>query len=56
MLILITAVYVSDGKVVGFDGLAKQALQVVHRVNVGGHKVTPFNDILWRTWITDLNS
>ncbi|KAM5555426.1 putative receptor-like protein kinase [Rosa sericea] len=52
-LVADTAMYVSDGKVVGFDGLAKQALQVVHRVNVGGHKVTPFNDSLWRTWITD---
>ncbi|KAM5555423.1 hypothetical protein ABKV19_023369 [Rosa sericea] len=52
-LVADTAMYVSDGKVMGFDGLAKQALQVVHRVNVGGHKVTPFNDSLWRTWITD---
>lgn len=52
-LIADTAMFVNSEKVFGFDGLAKQALQVVHRVNVGGPKVTPFNDSLWRTWITD---
>ncbi|KAL6124157.1 hypothetical protein ACLB2K_076672 [Fragaria x ananassa] len=52
-LVADTAMYVSDGKVSGFDGLARQAIQVVHRVNVGGSKVTPFNDSLWRTWSTD---
>ncbi|CAB80788.1 AT4g00300 [Arabidopsis thaliana] len=36
-----------------FNGLAKQAMEVVYRVNVGGRKVTPFNDTLWRTWVTD---
>ena len=25
----------------------------MHRINVGGVKVTPFNDTLWRTWIPD---
>ncbi|XP_075094455.1 putative receptor-like protein kinase At5g24010 isoform X2 [Nicotiana tabacum] len=25
----------------------------LYRVNVGGWKVTPFNDSLWRTWVTD---
>ncbi|KAL6130980.1 hypothetical protein ACLB2K_069358 [Fragaria x ananassa] len=52
-LVADTAMYVSDGKASGFDGLARQAIQVVHRVNVGGSKVTPFNDSLWRTWSTD---
>ncbi|XP_023636366.1 probable receptor-like protein kinase At5g24010 [Capsella rubella] len=36
-----------------FNGLAKQAMEVVYRINVGGRKVTPFNDTLWRTWLPD---
>lgn len=28
-------------------------LEVVHRVNVGGPRVTPDNDTLWRTWEVD---
>ncbi|XP_019084143.1 PREDICTED: probable receptor-like protein kinase At5g24010 [Camelina sativa] len=32
-----------------FNGLAKQAMEVMYRINVGGRKVTPFNDTLWRT-------
>ncbi|XP_020877836.1 probable receptor-like protein kinase At5g24010 [Arabidopsis lyrata subsp. lyrata] len=36
-----------------FNGLATQAMEVVYRINVGGRKVTPFNDTLWRTWVTD---
>ncbi|KAG2331018.1 hypothetical protein Bca52824_002198 [Brassica carinata] len=35
------------------SGLAKQAMEVVYRINVGGRKVTPFNDTLWRTWLPD---
>ncbi|XP_047953876.1 probable receptor-like protein kinase At5g24010 [Salvia hispanica] len=34
-------------------GLLRSGFETVHRVNVGGFKVTPFNDSLWRTWITD---
>ncbi|XP_042051392.1 probable receptor-like protein kinase At5g24010 [Salvia splendens] len=34
-------------------GLLRNGFETVHRVNVGGFKVTPFNDSLWRTWITD---
>lgn len=48
-----TAQYVSSNNVEKFDGLSKQALEVVYRLNVGGPKVTPFNDSLWRTWIPD---
>lgn len=48
-----TAQYVSSENVTNFDGLNKQALEVVYRVTVGGVKVTPFNDSLWRTWIPD---
>ncbi|KAG8363309.1 hypothetical protein BUALT_Bualt19G0008800 [Buddleja alternifolia] len=35
------------------NGLLKTGFETVHRVNVGGFKVTPFNDSLWRTWVTD---
>ncbi|KAL6569547.1 hypothetical protein OROMI_014061 [Orobanche minor] len=34
-------------------GLLKNGFETVYRVNVGGLKVTPFNDSLWRTWVTD---
>lgn len=37
-------------------GLLRNGFETVHRVNVGGFKVTPFNDSLWRTWITDDSS
>lgn len=33
--------------------LAHQALETVYRINVGGQKVTPANDTLWRTWVPD---
>ncbi|KAG4388884.1 hypothetical protein GLYMA_09G256402v4 [Glycine max] len=48
-----TAQYLSSSKLEKFEGLNQQALEVVHRVTVGGVKVTPFNDSLWRTWIPD---
>ncbi|WJX82948.1 hypothetical protein P8452_65649 [Trifolium repens] len=48
-----TAQYLSSGNLNSFDGLNKQALEVVYRVTVGGPKVTPFNDSLWRTWVPD---
>ncbi|KAI9109817.1 hypothetical protein K1719_018858 [Acacia pycnantha] len=48
-----TAQYVSSKNVVNLDGLSNQALEVVYRLNVGGPKVTPFNDSLWRTWMPD---
>ncbi|KAI4372338.1 hypothetical protein MLD38_010580 [Melastoma candidum] len=45
--------FVGDGEIVDFEGLNRQALEVVHRLNVGGPKITPFNDSLWRTWAPD---
>ncbi|KAL4384634.1 hypothetical protein GQ457_15G002300 [Hibiscus cannabinus] len=36
-----------------YKNLTSQILETVHRVNVGGLKLTPFNDSLWRTWIPD---
>ncbi|KAF8017082.1 hypothetical protein BT93_H2331 [Corymbia citriodora subsp. variegata] len=52
-LILETAQLVDGGKLVNFNGLNRQALEVLYRVSVGGPKVTPFNDSLWRTWVPD---
>ncbi|KAK1603397.1 hypothetical protein QYE76_059180 [Lolium multiflorum] len=34
-------------------GLSSQVLDTLYRVTVAGHKVTPFNDTLWRTWVND---
>nr|XP_007144114.1 hypothetical protein PHAVU_007G129900g [Phaseolus vulgaris]ESW16108.1 hypothetical protein PHAVU_007G129900g [Phaseolus vulgaris] len=48
-----TTQYLSQSKVEKFEGLNKQSLEVVYRVSVGGVKITPFNDSLWRTWIPD---
>ncbi|XP_047972222.1 probable receptor-like protein kinase At5g24010 [Salvia hispanica] len=35
------------------QNISNQVLETVHRVNVGGLLLTPFNDTLWRTWIPD---
>ncbi|KAK0605201.1 hypothetical protein LWI29_024092 [Acer saccharum] len=36
-----------------FQGLLWQALETVHRVNMGGPLITFENDTLWRTWVPD---
>ncbi|XP_020263056.1 probable receptor-like protein kinase At5g24010 [Asparagus officinalis] len=33
--------------------VANKGLESLYRVNVGGSLVTPANDTLWRTWVTD---
>ncbi|KAK8935537.1 putative receptor-like protein kinase [Platanthera zijinensis] len=48
-----TARLVQPDEILKFDGLSKQAMATLFRINVGGLKVTPFNDTLWRTWIPD---
>ncbi|PKA48091.1 putative receptor-like protein kinase [Apostasia shenzhenica] len=48
-----TARYVQPDQIVRFDGLLKQAMETLYRINIGGPKVTPFNDTLWRTWVPD---
>lgn len=45
--------FVSSEGVKEVKGLMKNGFENVYRVNVGGYKVTPFNDSLWRTWVTD---
>ncbi|XP_044468449.1 probable receptor-like protein kinase At5g24010 [Mangifera indica] len=45
---------ISDNGDVGeYRNLSSQVLETIHRINVGGSKLTPFNDTLWRTWIPD---
>ncbi|PWA82359.1 protein kinase superfamily protein [Artemisia annua] len=36
-----------------FRNLSSKLLETVYRINVGGLKLTPFNDTLWRTWVND---
>ncbi|KAI0513731.1 hypothetical protein KFK09_009761 [Dendrobium nobile] len=45
--------FVQTDQVLSFDGLSKQVMETLFRINVGGPKVTPFNDTLWRTWVPD---
>lgn len=44
---------VQTDQVLTFDKLSTQAMETLFRINVGGPKVTPFNDTLWRTWVPD---
>ncbi|XP_072985760.1 receptor-like protein kinase HERK 1 [Typha latifolia] len=34
-------------------GLSTEPLETVYRINMGGPKITPDNDTLWRTWVKD---
>ncbi|KFK30615.1 hypothetical protein AALP_AA6G004500 [Arabis alpina] len=52
-LIADMATSVSNDGTEKFNGLVKEAMEVMYRINVGGRKVTPFNDTLWRTWLPD---
>ncbi|KAA8520668.1 hypothetical protein F0562_015060 [Nyssa sinensis] len=52
-LIADVAQLVDSKKIEQINGLMRNALETVYRVNVGGRKVTPFNDSLWRTWVPD---
>ncbi|KAJ0983943.1 hypothetical protein J5N97_002299 [Dioscorea zingiberensis] len=36
-----------------YSALSSQAFETVYRINMGGPKITPKNDTLWRTWIPD---
>ncbi|KAF7154615.1 hypothetical protein RHSIM_Rhsim01G0164700 [Rhododendron simsii] len=52
-LVADVAMLVNPDRIERVNGLMKSALETVYRVNVGGPKVTPFNDSLWRTWVPD---
>ncbi|XP_077248171.1 receptor-like kinase isoform X2 [Tasmannia lanceolata] len=54
-LISDVAKLVTPLEIENYNGLSKQALETIYRINIGGPKVTPFNDTLWRTWIPDEN-
>lgn len=36
-----------------YNNISSQILETIYRINVGGPKLTPFNDTLWRTWVPD---
>ncbi|KAK6135257.1 hypothetical protein DH2020_031000 [Rehmannia glutinosa] len=45
---------ISPSGIQEFNGnVSDLALETIHRINVGGPMLTPFNDTLWRTWIPD---
>ncbi|PKU78914.1 receptor-like protein kinase HERK 1 [Dendrobium catenatum] len=50
-LILDTAQNVNNQQT--YQGLSNQVLETVYRLNMGGPKLLPVNDTLWRTWNTD---
>lgn len=52
-LILDIAQNVDSNGVAEINGFSKNGFETLYRVNVGGPKVTPFNDSLWRTWVPD---
>ncbi|KAF6162184.1 hypothetical protein GIB67_008313 [Kingdonia uniflora] len=52
-LVADTARFVNSEGFGNVDGLMKNVLETIFRVNVGGLKVTPFNDSFSRTWIPD---
>ncbi|KAM0875584.1 hypothetical protein ACQ4PT_036699 [Festuca glaucescens] len=41
------------GRAVQYAGLSTQALETVHRINMGVPKITPGSDTLGRTWLPD---
>lgn len=54
-LITDTARYITSTGFKRFNGLKRQRFESVYRINVGGPKITSFNDTLWRNWIPDDN-
>ncbi|KAF2312239.1 hypothetical protein GH714_028708 [Hevea brasiliensis] len=44
---------VSANGIEEYRNLSLHVLETIHRINVGGSKLTPFNDTLWRSWIPD---
>ncbi|KAI5347097.1 hypothetical protein L3X38_014976 [Prunus dulcis] len=41
--------------IVEYKNLSSQVLETIYRINVGGSKLTPFNDTLWRDWVPDVD-
>nr|KJB48633.1 hypothetical protein B456_008G078800 [Gossypium raimondii] len=45
--------FINDDDKNGYKGILSQPLQTIHRINVGGHTLTPKNDTLLRKWLPD---
>lgn len=45
--------YVTLSQSTPVNNFSPQAAETVYRLNVGGPRITPANDTLWRTWETD---
>ena len=43
----------SAGSNNSYRGLRSWTLQTIYRINVGGPKITPENDTLWRNWVSE---
>ncbi|XP_004309183.1 PREDICTED: probable receptor-like protein kinase At5g24010-like [Fragaria vesca subsp. vesca] len=52
-LILDYGVKLVSDNVDEYRNLSSQVLETIHRINVGGSNLTPFNDTLWRFWVPD---
>ncbi|KAJ8752945.1 hypothetical protein K2173_008680 [Erythroxylum novogranatense] len=44
---------VTENGIEEITNVTSNVLETIHRINVGGSTLTPFNDTLWRTWIPD---
>ncbi|WCJ36707.1 Protein kinase superfamily protein [Euphorbia peplus] len=44
---------ISGSVIEEYKNLSLDVLETIHRINVGGSKLTPFNDTLWRNWVPD---
>ncbi|XP_042517680.1 probable receptor-like protein kinase At5g24010 isoform X2 [Macadamia integrifolia] len=53
LILDVGARFVGEAGIEDYSGLPSRILETVHRINVGGSKITPFNDTLWRTWLPD---
>nr|XP_043634830.1 probable receptor-like protein kinase At5g24010 isoform X2 [Erigeron canadensis] len=45
--------YVTFDGIQEFENISSHILEAIYRINVGGLKLTSFNDTLWRDWIPD---
>ncbi|KAG0448997.1 hypothetical protein HPP92_027546 [Vanilla planifolia] len=45
--------YITENQNFPLDNFVPKAMETVYRINVGGPRITPVNDTLWRTWEPD---
>ncbi|KAK6925863.1 Serine-threonine/tyrosine-protein kinase, catalytic domain [Dillenia turbinata] len=53
LIVDIDTKFVGPSEIKEYKNISSHVLETLHRINVGGSKITPFNDTLWRTWIPD---